>query len=454
MNTTDSNKSKKASKVINAGYNSLGLRKNPFSGQILPSNHPTIPPYGPIRQKVENFIDTFLQNQASRGLVFIGDYGTGKTYHLRWMKSQFDEHPNVNVHTIYLETPGLEPYDLVRGILNEIGEEQIAKGIWNLLQHEITKEIKTNGQEEYLGQFAYEIEVKPKGRSVRKYNLGQSQMQFKADYFGRITDDDLLDHRKFLAAFDKTGRLSREKLRDHYQRVLFGIHEPAVTNNVAVARELASICFYSGAPALNSWESLVIPGAGSPKAFPPQGEPAFLQSVVRVLVKSGVEYLVLFLDEFEKVPLLQTMTEREAKRYLDTFRMLIDKNWHELPFAWVLGSNEDAWAWIEKENRALPQRIITRVTLPRADDPKLAYYIIRGFLNEARLPDSKLSSDDSIFPFPDNLLDLIPLALRRTPRDLVKLCDVILEEAVQERHPKAPVSEQTIATVVESFSLE
>src|SRR5581483_9644496 len=171
-------------------------------------------------------------------------------------------------------------------------------------------------------------------------------------------DPDLSDHRNFLKAFDKTGHLSREKLRDYFAEKLCGGGELGITKNVAVARELASICFYSGATALDSWETLSIPGAGSSRAFPPQGEPAFLQAIVKILVKSGVSYLVLFLDEFEKVSLIENMTEREARRYLDTVRMLIDRSWHELPFAWVLGSNTNAWNWIENENLALNQRMV------------------------------------------------------------------------------------------------
>jgi hypothetical protein len=431
-------------------YHRLGLSKNPFSGQILPSDNPLIPPYRPVKEKIDGFMNNFLENRASRGMVCIGDYGTGKTYHLKWMKNEFDKRQDVR--TIYLETPGLEPYDLVRGILAEIGEEQIAKGVWNLVQPILIEDIKQGGQAEFLSQFAYEVEVKGKRSASRSYN--PSQMSFGADYYGSLSENDLLDHRSFLKSFDKTRHLSREKLRDYFQQKLLQGRDPAVTKNVAVARELASICIYSGAPALDSWENLVIPGAGSPRAFPPQGEPVFLQSVVRILLKSGVKYLVLFIDEFEKVPLLETMTEREARRYLDTFRMLIDRNWHLLPFAWVLGSNEDAWAWIDKESRALPQRIVTKVTLPRTDDQAFAKYIVTEFLAQARSESFATVAENPLYPFPENLLDIIPLALRRTPRDLVKLCDMLIEAAADKQKTKMPITEKVIADVVESFSLD
>lgn len=454
MSKTTFTKRKKGThpSTISSNYNALGLRRNPFSGQILPSDRPAIAPYEPIKKKIESFIRNFLDNRASRGMVFIGDYGTGKTYHLKWMKNKFDELQEANVRTIYLETPGLEPYDLVRGILSEIGEEQVAKGIWNLLQPVMVEEIRSVGQAAYFSQFAHEIQVKGKRQSLRTYS--PSQLSFGGDYYGTLEEEDLFDHRKFLKAFDRSGRLSREKLRDHFAEKLLGNREPAITQNVVVARELASICFYSGAPALDSWERLVIPEASSTRSFPLQGEPAFLQAVVKVLVKSGIEYLVLFIDEFEKVPLLETMTEREAKRYLDTFRMLIDRNWHELPFAWVLGANEDAWTWIEKENRALIQRIVVKTTLPRMDDPKPAHYIVAQFLEQARLDGFPAPPGQPLYPFPDNLLDLIPLTVRRTPRDLVKLCDQILEMAVEQAHPKPPISEEVISVVLEGFALE
>lgn len=428
-----------------ARYADLGLRRNPFSGQIIPSERPSIEPYGPMLNKIDQFMTAFLANRASRGMVFIGDYGTGKTYHLKWMRNKFDQMEGVR--TIYLETPGIEPYDLVRGVLNEIGEEQIAKGLWNMLRPFIVEDVKEVGSTQFLARYASDIEVKGRKSTSKTHSPSRSPELFGDGYFGDLRDEDLLDHRLFLQAFDRKGHLSREKLRDYYLKKLFGTKAPAVTNNVAVARELASICFYDGAPALQSWERLVIPGTGNTSAFPPQGEPGFLQAIVRVLVHSGVEYLVLFLDEFEKVPLLQTMTEKEAKRYLDTIRMLIDRSWHELPFGWVLGSNNDAWGLATRENAALSSRI-DQVVLPRANTVGLARYIISKFLEPARTGPVANELD----PFPQDLLEITPLPLRRTPRDLVRLCDNIIEAAARKK-VKSPIPDRVVKDVVDDMSI-
>jgi len=124
------------------------------------------------------------------------------------------------------------------------------------------------------------------------------------------------------------------------------------------------------------------------------------------------------------------LTEREMKRYLDTVRMLADRGWQEeaLPFAWIIASHDEAWSLVrDKLNQALAERFPTEVNLPRSNDPSVARYLVAQHLALVRLTPMP---QDSLQPLPENLIDLIPAGLRRTPRDLLVLCYDLVEEAV------------------------
>lgn len=275
--------------------------------------------------------------------------------------------------------------------------------------------------------------VKPK----RGRQIPLAETVFDVTFGIPLSEEILLDHRQFLSAFDKSGTLSREKLRDKFLPSLYGhqsSHESRpITDNIAVAREMANLCFFAGAPALSSWERLTVP-ATRKSPFPPRGEPEFLQAILRLLIATGTEYFVLLLDEFEKIPLMEIMTARERNRYLDTVRMLADRGWQEedLPFAWVIASHDEAWDLIRSKralNQALAQRFLVEVHLPRTYDLDVARYLVSQHLALAR---SEEKPSGSLSPFPSNFLELIPPPLRHTPRALLTMCYELVEEVTSE----------------------
>jgi len=406
-------------------YIHLGLLRNPFPASGGPPTSPGIQPYPEVYEQITKFFKAFIRSRQSRGMVLLGDYGTGKTYHLRWIKGLLEaKSDQVNIRVVSIETPGLEPYDLVRGILTQIGDQEIAKAVWVLLLPAIRARIQTEGQA-FFKRFAVG-KVKPR----RGPALSLESVGFDVPYV-HLGEETLLDHREFLSAFDKSGALSRERLRDEFLPSLCGPQPDGgrpITDNIAVARELANLCFFAGAPALSSWERLTIPGTKK-SPFPPRGEPEFLQAILRLLIATGTEYFVLLLDEFEKVPLMEIMTQREMKRYLDTVRMLADRGWQEeeLPFAWVIASHDEAWDLVrDRLSQALAERFPVEVHLPRTHDPDIARYLVSQHLALTRL---KEEPPGSLSPFPPNFLELIPPPLRHTPRALLTMCYELVEEA-------------------------
>ncbi len=433
-------------------YIHLGLLRNPFPASGGPPTSPGIQPYPEVYEQITKFFKAFIRSRQSRGMVLLGDYGTGKTYHLRWIKGLLEARSDqVNIRVVSIETPGLEPYDLVRGILTQIGDQEIAKAVWALLLPEIRAQIQSEGLA-FFKQFAVG-KVKPK----RGRQIPLDGTVFDVTFGIRLSEETLVDHREFLSAFDKSGVLSRERLRDKFLPSLYGRQPDGgrpITDNIAVARELANLCFFAGAPALSSWERLTVP-ATRKSPFPPRGEPEFLQAILRLLIATRTEYFVLLLDEFEKVPLMEIMTQRETKRYLDTVRMLVDRGWQEedLPFAWVIASHDEAWDLIRGEralNQALAQRFLVEVHLPRTYDLDVARYLVSRYLTLARL---KEQPPDSLSPFPPNFLELIPPPLRHTPRVLLTMCYDLVEEASEADLDKEEIPEAFVTKFLERHRL-
>lgn len=426
-------------------YQKLGLERNPFPANGNPPASPTISPYPEVDRQITQFIVSFLRSRKSRGLVLLGDYGTGKTYHLRWIRSLLQSKPEISIQVLDIESPGLEPYHLVRSILSQIGDQEIAKAVWRLILPKLKDAVASEGQN-FFQQFLSDKVLKKGGKSLPFESMGWDYQYVRTDA------ETFNDYRNFLASFDKSGTLSREKLRDWAVPLLYRKHNHGgigITNNISIAKEIANLCFLSGVPALESWERLTI--SGKEGTFPNQAEPEFLQTILRLLVITGTQFFVLLLDEFEKVPLMENLTQREMKKYLDTVRMLADKSWEDdsLPFAWVIASHDEAWSQIrDKLNQALAERFPTEIHLPRTFEKDVANYIVIQNLNLSR-SDSKLR--DTLFPFPENLMDLIPATLRRTSRDLVTLCYELIEASLNSESSDKGISEDFITKFISNY---
>lgn len=425
-------------------YLNLGLERNPFPANGNPPSSPSISPYPFVEKDIREFVISFLRSRKSRGLVILGDYGTGKTYHLRWIKSLFEAKPEISIQILNIETPGLEPYHLVRSILTQIGDQDIAKAVWRLILPKLREVIDLEGQK-FFQQFQNERLTKKTGKTLPLEAFG-----LEYEYI-TIEPETFTDYRKFLLSYDQKGILSREKLRDWALPLFYRKKRDGglgITSNPAIAKEIANICFLSGVPALESWERLTVTNLDN--IFPNQGEPEFLQTILRLLVLSGTEYFVLLLDEFEKVPLMENLTQREMKKYLDTVRMLADKSWEDdsLPFAWVIGSHDEAWSQVrDKLNQALAERFPTEINLPRTVDKQVASYLVEQCLLLSRI--ENLNNTNKFHPLPENIIELIPVELRRTPRDLLTLCFDFIESGVKKHLKTGEISEETINEIIQ-----
>lgn len=421
--SVDSRKAIAEIEINSERYQTLGLRFNPFpAGGMSPSN-PQIEPFPETREDILDFFRKFLVNKSSKGLVLLGTYGAGKTYHLNHIRAILQE-AKANIRIIQVSDPGIDPYQIIRSILINIGEEEVGNMIWNWVRHYLSEQLAHD-----TGFFAQFTRTSSKKKSA----IGTSALF--ADIIS-ISEDDWADYRRFFRALDRYHLIDRENLLSH---IVLKLIVPQsmfhLTSHPKVAEDLVSLCIYEDVPALNRWKGMTEGiGAGTIK---PGDEKYFLQALIRLFNSNGIQYFVLLLDEFEKVSQLERLTAKETKRYLETLRILIDTAQDDIPFTYVLATNYDAWKLATDTEQSLQHRFYV-LELPSTAEPAVANYLVASYLALARLVPAK----SGLSPFPETLIDQIPVPLRSTPRQLIRICHELIEEALREQ--SASVTEDII----------
>lgn len=400
--------------VSSRGYRKLGLRANPFPPDGLAPDDNLLPPAPETIAKIKAFVGQFLRTRQYQGLIVLGTYGMGKTHTLKLIREQLQE-SGLPLKAVYLITPGYEPYQILRGILKELGQGEITKMLWNIVLEDLTADYHAAPD-----SFLHTFEPPLKSGRGRTASVSTDQAPlFRRKLFGA---EALSDYRTFLDAFDNT-RLSRDKLREY----IVSVFSKRITDDLAITSEFASMLIYDQYKSYTSWENLTVSGS-SKSLFKPEGEPTFLLALLAVLKANGIQYLVVLIDEFEGIPLMKRMTRREAIQYLYTLRMLIDRVWYKQPFAFVLASTTQAWETAKGElYEAVGDRIPEELTLPTLTD-RAGRDLMVAYLVTAR---DDGAANDELAPFDDDFFSIVGSELRRTPRQLVRLCYQLIERAVE-----------------------
>lgn len=405
-------------------YQSLGLRYNPFPESGLAPSIPKWSPLEPLGKQLWAFIYGLMGSRTYHAGVLLGGYGSGKTYHLLWLKNKIDHVP-YPIKAIYISSPGVEPYHLVREVIRQIGRSDIVTLLWSLILPAIREGYKTLGNEYLMTTFYGEIKI---GRQTIKPRL--EALMFSEEL--------LSDHRTFLEQYDRA-YLPRERLRD-YIRSLLTSGDTRITEDQTLAQELASTAVFDEYEAERSWRSLT---AG--KTIYPKGQEAiFLLAVLTLLRKGGYHYLTLLVDEFEGLLVGGRLSQRQVNDYLVTLRHMIDETWHTIPMAFLFACTPQQWDIIK--NNLYPagaDRMRTQIyqefVIP-ALDPNSVHQIISSLLEEVRL----VAAKGPLQPFNTDAVDQIPAALRDTPRSLMRVCHALVELAATQN--KSSIDKELVAS--------
>ena len=390
-------------------YQSLGLRYNPFPESGLSPNIPRWSPLEPLGEQLWEFIKGLISSRTYRAGVLLGGYGSGKTYHLLWLKNKLDNVP-YPIKAIYLSSPGVEPYHLVREVIRQIGRSDLVTLIWSLVLPAIRDGYKDRGRE-YLIDIFY-----------MQYTVGRQTIRPIMDAM-MFTEDHLSDHRKFLEQYDRA-YLPRQRLIE-YIRTLLTSGNTKITDDQKFGQELASIAVFDEYEAETSWRSLTT----SKSIYPRGQESTFLLALLTLLRKGGYQYLTLLVDEFEGLLVGGRLSQRQVNDYLVTLRHMIDETWQEIPMAFLFACTSLQWNIIKKDlYPAVEDRMITNkyqeFVIPTLDSNAVKQ-IMSNLLQEARLSAVK----NQLHPFSTAALNAIPTEFCDTPRTLMRICHALVELA-------------------------
>lgn len=350
----------------------FGLRYNPFepaasgapiSGKLwLPDSW---------RIDLERMMDELAQGSGVKALVLAGEYGSGKTYLLHWLRNE--GFPSRLIRPFYFDNPGVQFYELANWLLKDIGRKEFAKSLWEL------------------------VSTKIPSRQLRMFARGYE------DYLrARRT---VWERKEALAALQTA------------------IIESGVASDEEIAFRLARLVAETPDKPYFEYRDFV---AGKPNALVAENEEApYFRAILRALrLAAGIDSVAFLIDEFEEISLQKRLTKRQAQDYLVTMKRLI--NLTEGEDLWlVVAMTPDAadkskmfelepalwerFTTAEKYNYSIPP-------LTAQDADELVYQRIEP----ARIESGERLS--RLFPFPDDVHAAFSPVTYSTPRRLVKVC--------------------------------
>ncbi len=375
-------------------YKPLGLSRNPFpsDGALLEPPRVITFPDKRLKEELENFLNALLHGDKKVGRALIGEYGSGKTFYLK-MVHYFVKKEFPKVASFYIQSPGYGFHDFTGSVIRAIGLGNIVRKLWNVIREELLSRVKKNDLDWY-----YKIFPSEKGRYP---------------WFGTSVQEHILsDHRTF---FDYA-----KKLRANIDAILSifsEIIEKSIGVNANGARKLSRILMESHYKSYFDWEDI------APKRQKEIGDYEFLSAIFSLIKRvDNYSCILILLDEFEEIPASKRFTVKEATDYEYTLRRLFDLV-SAMPLGIIIAMVPPAWELTEEYCEPLASRLLRPIRIQPLD-PDGAKKLVLAYLNDAR------EEKETLFPFPDNLWELLPDIVKTNPRNLLNFCHEAIEIAV------------------------
>jgi len=372
--------------MIDQEWQHLNLKFNPFepaaSGAPVSTNL-WIPQSWELQ--IKELLDTIQNGQGVKAIAIEGEYGSGKTYLMRWLEQS--EFPNRRIKPFFFDNPGVQFYDLANSLLRQIGRYEFSKALW-----------------EY---------VKP--------DIGPLQRSF-------FESED-----SFTAWLSAVKR--QKKQTESTNAIARAIRESKITSDEEIAYRFAMIVVESLDKPFFEYRDFI---AGRKDALVAENEEAnYFSAIIRALSLSGsVNGIGFLLDEFEEVSLQKRLSRKEAQDYLATLKRLLN-----------VASQQDFWLVVSMTpqsgdiSRQLEPALWERFTgqgqyqfvipeLSALEAEELLMVRLKGAYSNEGMP--------KLWPFADDVINSLTPVTYSSPRKLVKVAFYALAEAAK-KHPPLPL---------------
>ncbi len=328
------------------------------------------------KERLRSLLDSLENSRGVKAIAISGEYGSGKSYILQWLNRQ--ELPNRRIKPFYFDNPGVHFYDLANSLLRQIGRKDFAKYLWELVSPHITHQLTLfeRGYEDYL-----------RSRPTRN---------------------------------------EQEEILSELQN---GIRKAEITSDEEIAYCLARLIADTPKKPYFEYRDFVAGKKQSALVAEREEAPYFAAILKTMRLGAGIEAVAFLIDEFEEVSLQKRLTRRDAHDYLATLKRLINLATTE-NFWLIVAMTPQAVEITDELEPAFWERFVAdgeyQFELPPLSGPE-AVELVKHRLKSARLDGVKVSSD--LFPFPEEIENVIAPATLSNPRRLIKVCSYAIGES-------------------------
>lgn len=428
----------------------FGLNYNPFprSGiAVIDDTDKALGKLVPLHKDVSRKIIDYITDVINPGsvkkndgdylsLIIRGDYGTGKTQTLLYIKYLLK---SINIegirpYVIYIDNPGQKLPELIGSIVEQIGVENFRRYLWNIFIKYLNGEgeVFTEKKPEEVSNMVDSIR-----EDITSVILPREQTLFEPQTLidKNLFEKQYLNYKVLLNELLNISKSSQKKeiikkLKEHMIKCYTGFFKSSV-----VADYFYDIV--SDNLGINkSWDIIT---SGS-SAELNKREVYILKAIVNI-VKSEMDYnsFIILVDEFEEIT-TERLKPTDIDNYLRNLRSLIDreKNWCSV-FAMTGLALEN----IRTYSPPLAARIDDRIVDLQRLDKESCTTLISNYLSIARE-----NQDYDISPFTisaiETLLNTKDKQLAGSPRFIVKTCYMLLQRAAEELDKGAQIDEEFV----------
>lgn len=408
------------STALESKYRNFGLRFNPFpkSGTTNINGSDSLysslfPVDTNVYKEVLNFIkDSIIFNPLEQKDRFIcatitGDYGTGKTQLLMYIKyvlTNLSSNNKINVRpfVVYVDNPGAKLSELIGSIISKIGEENFKKFVWEKI---INKIKETDKLKLKLDPFVF------KG-SVLFHDVNNDPYH----------NDNITSYKKFLDSFVRYQNAAKSK-RKEFELIFREVILESLsyeTNNSIISQYLYEI-ISEDFGVNKTWEDL---SSGSIKQLD-RKEAEIIKFIVKLIKDQGYTDFFILVDEFEDVT-AGRLSKVQIDNYVYNLRTLLDEH---RDWCLMFAMTSEALKKLRSVSPPLADRITIRQILLESLTDEHAELLIKRHLDIAK---SEESIKESIIPFTKESIIYLNEKVNGNPRILLRNCYQALERFVSQ----------------------
>lgn len=398
----------------------LGLKFNPFPRSGIAdsnSSDEVVESLPPINEEtlfeIVGFVKDSLFSKNPQeidpylSLIIRGDYGTGKTqtlFFIKWLLESLRGENEINPYVVYIDNPGLKLSELIGSIINEIGQENFKRYLWDVFLAHLNKNQSLLDQLKSIGK-------------------AQSPTLFTEES-KRLLINEYVSYKIFIEDLYKgADTKKRKEVQDALKVAVVKCFEE-IAPNTSVA-----IYFYDlvaeNIGINKTWDLLT---AGSIKEIDKR-EFYILKTIVKIVKGLGYTDFIILADEFEEIT-AGRLPKTEIDKYLRNLRTLIDK---EKNWCAVFAMTGKALTMIEQFSPPLADRIKGRIIDLKPLNTETSKRMIINYLNLARDTSSELH------PFDESAVLTLLDYTEGSPRLLLKYCYLLIQRAKDEIQESANI---------------